>query len=374
MAWMKTAEALLKLPQLLFQDRISFTFDGVPLTADRLSLRRKLNLLKVGVDMKLKSGLAHGLPPTIQVEPTNVCNMKCPLCPTGTGSMKRRKGFMSFDTFQRILDDLGDVLLSVFLYGWGEPFLNKEMPRMIEACTTRNIDTLTDTNGQCIQTPDEALKIVDAGLTAMIIAIDGSTQEIYQAYRKSGDVEKVKRCATLIEEAKAKRGTKFPYTIFRAIVTRDNQDDVSAIEQLARDLKINMFSHKTLGMLTYSEDFRDYEPEGENIRRFEYQNFGRRRKSLFQCFYPRRQPTIFWDGIVVSCEYDYNLNAPWGNIRENSFSEIWNSPQAVEMRRIISIGLPRPRSCQLCPYQDRVQDSTYLSCKELWSVNIVNKV
>jgi len=365
MARMKTAEALLKLPELLLRGRISFTFDGVPLRTEQLSFRQRMNLFSTGIDMRLRSDRAHGLPPTIQIEPTNVCNLKCPLCPTGTGSMKRPKGFMSFETFQRILDELGDVLICVYLYGWGEPFLNKEVPRMIQACDGRNIGTLSTTNGNCLQTLDEGLRVVDAGLTALIIALDGSTQEIYQAYRKSGDVEKVKRCAALIEEAKARRGSALPYTNLRAVVTRNNQEDLPHIERLARNLGINMFSYKTLGVETHSGKFKNYEPKEKSMRRFEYQGSSRRRRPAFQCIYPFRQPTIFWDGSLVGCEYDYDLQAPWGKIGEQNFVRLWNSPQAIELRRAIRKGLPRSEFCRRCPYQDSVRDRPVLSCKEL---------
>jgi len=365
MAWMKIPEALTKLPELLIQGRLSFDFDGVPLIAEQLSLQRKLNLLRIGMSMIFRSNRVHGLPPIIQVEPTNICNLKCPLCPTGTGSMKRPKGFMSMETFQRILDELGDKLVLVTLYGWGEPFLNKELPRMIEACTAHNICTLSDTNGHCLQTLDDALRVVDAGLTGLIIALDGSTQEIYQIYRKSGNVEKVKRCVALVEEAKARRGSPIPYTCLRSIVTRDTEEDLLNMERLACDLGVNMFSYKTLGMETYGENFHDYEPAEESMRRFDYKGLLRRRRPFFYCLFPFRQPAIFWDGTVVGCEYDYSLEMPWGQIGRKSFATMWNSLQAIEMRRRIRRVATRPIFCSKCPYQDRVQDSCVLLRKEL---------
>ncbi len=69
-------------------------------------------------------------------------------------------------------------MIAVFLYSWGEPFLNKDLVKMVELSSERNIFTLTNTNGQSLQTLDEALKFVDSGLKAITIAIDGSTQDI----------------------------------------------------------------------------------------------------------------------------------------------------------------------------------------------------
>jgi len=372
MALMKIPEALAKLPGLLVQGRLSFDFDGVPLIAEQLSSQKKLNLIRVGMDMILRSNRVHGLPPTILVEPTNICNLKCPLCPTGIGSIKRQKGFMSFETFQKILDDLGDVLISLCLFGFGEPFMNQEILRMIEACTAHNILTITTTNGHYLQTLDDALRIVDAGLTAMIIAIDGSTQKIYQTYRKLGDVEKVKRCTALMEKAKVRRGSGLPYTALRCVVTRENEEDLPNLERLACDLGVNMFTYKTLGGLIHNEEFRDYEPSRENMRRFEYLGSSRISRPPIQCHSPFRQPIVFWDGTVVGCECDYNLEMPLGRIGEQSFTEIWNSHRVLELRNSIRKGT-RPKFChRVCPYQDCVQDSTYLSCKELRSADGVN--
>ena len=337
MAWMKRFVALTKLPELLIKGRFSFDFDGIPLTARKLSWPKRLNLLKVGMDTIIRSNKMHGLPGVIQVEPTNICNLRCQLCPTGSNSSKRRKGFMTLDTLQLILGDLENVLIAVYLYSYGEPFMNKYLPQMIEACTKRNILTLTTTNGHFIDKPEDALKIVDAGLTALIIAIDGSSQAIYEKYRKKGDLERVKQCVTLIEEAKIRRGVHFPYTVIRSVVMRHNVEDLFNVEQLARRLGV--------GCLTNSAQYRDYEPIDNDMRRFRDDRSPRNVPSSVRCPFPFRQPTVFWDGTVVGSEHDYELELPFGKIGECPFSQIWNSANAIRMRRSIRQCLNLPLFC-----------------------------
>jgi radical SAM protein with 4Fe4S-binding SPASM domain len=367
MAWLKTTGALTKLPKIILQNKVSFDFDGIPQVAEQLSSQRKINLIKVGIDKMLGSHRARGLPPIIQVEPTNVCNLKCPLCPTGSNTLKRPSGLMSLEIFEKILDDLGDVLIALYLFCFGEPFMHRELPKMIEMCTARNILTLTSTNGHFLQTIEEALEVVDAGLKTLIIAIDGSTQEIYQSYRKSGDVEKVKKCAALLAEAKARRGSKFPYIALRSVVTRENQEDLPNLERLAGELGADMFTYKTLGCLTGSEKYKDHEPTEGRFRRFAYAGSSRSEKPFIQCPFPFRQPIVFWDGTVVGCEYDHELEMAFGKIGERPFSEIWNSPKAMELRRSILEGRDRPPFCSPCPYQNRAQEfmKLYTYCKEL---------
>jgi radical SAM protein with 4Fe4S-binding SPASM domain len=362
---MKNSEALLKLPGMFIQSSFSFTYDGIPLVAHHLSPKQKMNLLKLGLSSLMGSNRVAGLPAVIQVEPTDICNLKCPLCPASDELTNRKHGYMSLETFQKILEELGDVLIAVYLYSWGEPFLNRDIFRIIESWTSHNILTLIPTNGQCLQTVDEALAVVDSGLTVIIIAIDGSTQEIYQSYRKGGDLEKVKRCAALIEKAKAKRKSQLPYTCMRTVVTRDNQHDLPSIEQIARDLGMNMFSTKTVGCKIHDEAFKDYEPTAERLRRFEYDGEKRIEKAQIQCIYPFRQPTVKWDGTVVGCEFDYKLEFPWGKIGEKRFSEIWNGPEAIDLRHSIRKGT-NDRFCgRHCPFQDRVQGNCYISCNEI---------
>jgi MoaA/NifB/PqqE/SkfB family radical SAM enzyme len=277
---------------------------------------------------------------------------------------------MTYETFQKILEELGDVLIAAYLYSWGEPFLNKDIHRMIRVCTDRNIQTLIPTNGQCIQTMDEALAVVDAGLSAIVIATDGSTQEIYQVYRKGGDLEKVKRCASLIEEAKSKRNSPFPYTCMRTVITRDNQDDLQNIEQLARELGVNMYATKTVGCKTHYDAYQDFEPTKKNFRRFDYNGETRSDKPPIRCIYPFRQPAIKQDGTVIGCEFDYKLESPWGKIGEQKFLDIWNSPQARELRHSVRHGLKGTFCEKNCPYQDRVLDSCSISCIEFHPLKI----
>ena len=37
------------------------------------------------------------------IDPTNACNLGCPLCPTGLGASTRAKKIMTFETFSEVL-------------------------------------------------------------------------------------------------------------------------------------------------------------------------------------------------------------------------------------------------------------------------------
>jgi MoaA/NifB/PqqE/SkfB family radical SAM enzyme len=367
MARMKLGAAVSSLPQLLGTGRIAFDFDGIPLVAERLSWRRRANLLRAGLDAALGRTRLRALPPVVQVEPTNACNLACPLCPTGAGILPRPRGAMAWETFETLLAETGDEAIAYYLYGFGEPFLHPELLRMVEASARRGVLTLTTTNGHYVRTEEEALAVVDAGLTTLLVALDGATQETYAAYRQGGDVERVKRCVSLLREARDRRGARHPYLAVRSVVNRQNEQDLPEIERLARDLGADMFTCKSLGCLSHGEEYGSFEPERRELRRFEHDGEGRRRRGAFRCEFPFRQPTVFWDGTVVGCEYDHERERAFGKVGERPFRELWNGGNARALRREVRRARGGAGFCGDCPYQDRVQDGSDLYRREFES-------
>jgi len=358
-------DAVRRLPALLAGGRFEHTFDGMPVRIHGLTWRKRLNLLICGLDAVTRREKVRGLPPAIQIEPTNICNLTCPLCPTGTGNATRRKGMLSLDTFNAVMDQLGDTLVSVVLYGWGEPFLNADLLPMIRACTERGIATITSTNGHCLQSEVECLALVDAGLSALVIALDGSTQEVYEAYRKCGKAARVLTCVRNIEYAKRRRGSPFPYTNIRAVVTSANEHDLPNLRALATEEGVNMFSFKSVGDLAQCSAYETFEASSETMKRYGDGDGQRRNTQRTGCPYPFRQPTLFWDGTLVGCEFDYGPDLPLGHARAGALPRAWNSESARRLRRLMRTSDQRPAFCDRCPYQNRVGDSCVLACEEL---------
>jgi radical SAM protein with 4Fe4S-binding SPASM domain len=365
-SWMRAMEAALRLPDLAVRGRFAFTFDDVPLAAGRIPWPKRLNLLAAGLDMLRPPGRVLSAPPAIQIEPTNACNLRCPLCPTGAGTCRRPTGYMDVELVERLLDELEGSLLVAILYGWGEPFLHPRIADIVRACTSRGVLALTSTNGQFLQSVEEALEVVDSRLTSLIIAMDGSTQETYGGYRKRGDVEKVERCAAAVEEAKARLGSPLPYTNLRAVVTRANEADLAQMESFARDVGVNMFSCRTLACLCDADWFDTYNPTDPALRRYRYDGRARRRRRRAAgCPYPFRQPTVFWDGTVVGCEFDYNLEAPLGRVGREPFARIWNGGAARRLRQATRTLASQPEFCSHCPYRDRFTGGSVVFRREL---------
>ena len=70
---------------------------------------------------------APSLPYTLQVEPTNRCNLSCNMCARDYFTKDTRIGDLSLSDFTKIVDPIADTLKVLTITGWGEPFLNKDL-------------------------------------------------------------------------------------------------------------------------------------------------------------------------------------------------------------------------------------------------------
>ncbi|HCR16024.1 MAG TPA: radical SAM protein, partial [Candidatus Latescibacteria bacterium] len=112
-----------------------------------LSWARVLNVAKVGTSFLLsrllRRDIRMGRPFILMVEPTNLCNLKCPLCPSGNGGLTRPRGTMEFDAFRRVFEDQANHLLLLMLWNQGEPFINKNLTDMVRLASEHNVPTIT---------------------------------------------------------------------------------------------------------------------------------------------------------------------------------------------------------------------------------------
>ena len=111
--------------------RISFELDLIPLRFEALPLKKIVNWILTEGSVAFKPAKPWGFPTVLQIEPTSRCNLQCKVCPVAAG-LDRPAGDMDLQMFRRIVDELGDYLLLMMFWDWGEPFLNPHSYEMIQ--------------------------------------------------------------------------------------------------------------------------------------------------------------------------------------------------------------------------------------------------
>ncbi|MDH7513738.1 MAG: radical SAM protein [Clostridiales bacterium] len=325
------------LLSLLLRRQVRFEFDRIPLQAERISGRKPSNLFRIILNRLLPISPALGFPYMAHVSPAGLCNLRCPICPAHDPDT-RGKTLLPFATFKKLVDEIGDYLIYIILWSWGEPFLNPEIHRMISYAGESNILTVTSSNLNRFG-PEEAKKLVDTGLDALIIALDGLSEESYSKYRSGGSARRVVENTRLLVAEKEKRGSKKPFINLRMVVSRENEQEVDEFRAVARELGVNMVSFKAFS--TRHPGFADpaidrrFAPRTKFFRWYDYQtDFSVSKKARkYNCKFPWTKPTLFADGEVLACEFDFRYGYSFGNLNEQSFREIWFGEKAKTFRR-----------------------------------------
>jgi radical SAM protein with 4Fe4S-binding SPASM domain len=293
-----------------------------------LTPRRVGNIIKTStsffISAIINKPVVWGIPPVLTIEPTNQCNLHCPLCTTGSEEMERADGRMSLQTFEKIIQHMGKDIFFMLIYHQGEPYMNKNFFNFVEIAKQNNIYVTTSTNGHYF-TDQNIKKTLDCGLDSMIVSLDGTTQESYEKYRVGGQLERVlDGTAGLIAEKK-RLNMQTPNVALQFLVMKHNEHEIPKVKKIAEQLEVDRLLIKNIEVRSLSEA-RDWLPSDNKFRRYDfdgnkYSVKGNDKKS---CTRPWLSTLINWDGTYVPCCFDKNGEYPMGDIHKMSgINEMW---------------------------------------------------
>lgn len=303
----------------------------------KLTRRRILNAVKVLLSFYYtrltRKPVQWGLPLTVSIEPTTSCNLRCPECPSGLRAFTRPTGMLQTDFFRNTVNELSDTLIYLYFYFQGEPYLNPDFLDMVQYASKKGIYTVTSTNAHYL-TPQNARRTVESGLDRIIISIDGATQETYQQYRIGGKLEKVLQGTQNLVQCKKELKSATPHIIFQFLVVRPNEHEIEAVQQIARQIGVNEVKLKTAQVYDY-EHGNPLIPTIDKYSRYKQQPDGTyavKNKLLNHCWKLWHSCVITWDGKIVPCCFDKDAQHQLGNLKQQSFTQIWHSPPYYRFR------------------------------------------
>ena len=309
---------------------------------------RPSNALLAGYSF-LKSSItgiptAYGLPVAISAELTNYCNLNCPECSSGSGLMKRDRGFMHIDLFNKILSELGPYLYNINLFFQGEPMLHPQFFSFLR--NNLNYNSVVSTNGHFLSA-DNSEMIVKSGLSKLIISLDGIEQESYSAYRINGKIDSVLEGIRNMSVAKMKFNTNIKIEL-QFLVNRLNENQIPAVKALAKNLKVSL-RLKSMQVID-NRDIESWLPVNERFRRYKIISGEYVIKSSLpdRCARLWFNPVITWDGKVLPCCFDKDAEYVMGDLNHETFREIWDSPKYKIFRKSILSGRHMIGICRNC--------------------------
>jgi radical SAM protein with 4Fe4S-binding SPASM domain len=258
-------------------------------------------------------------PPSLQLEPTNYCNIRCISCPRDR--MEREKGYMDFNLFQKIIDDAAKTgVKRVHLYLHGEPMLHPDIVRMIAYIKSKNIGISMATNGMLLDR-EKSISILKSGVNSadyITFSILGCSPETHEEIMKGVKHEKVVQNITDFLALRKEYRINGPIiqTIFYQMPENVNETDSYMAKWE------NIVDHALCS--PFSNSFAKYK-KGSNCL------IQQRRKTCRSIW---ERLTIYWNGAATICCEDVDGDYVLGDLGKQSIKQVWNCDRLSSIRKL----------------------------------------
>lgn len=283
-------------------------------------------------------------PRSIQIEVTNRCNLRCYMCWINT--LDRSKiGDMSFSDFKKIVKNF-NYWYVVKLSGIGEPFLNKELLKMINYEKRRKNRVVVYSNGLLID-KKKAKELIRSRLDTLFISIDASTKKTYEFIRKGGNFEVLMKNLKYIQSLKKKLKSSKPEIIFNTTLMQKNKKEMFGILNIMKKFGIKRMNIQEIQSGKIGQIMLESENISSNYNIFlkKLKNEGakkgieiitpfiKKKQIRENCVSPWLQVYITYEGYVTPCCRNISdKHYVCGNIFEEPFDKIWNNNKYCSFR------------------------------------------
>lgn len=296
-------------------------------------------------------------PLLVDLELASVCNLKCPMCYTITDEFKSKvkKGFMDFDLFKKIIDEIAGKVFAVRLSLRGESTLHPKFLEAIKYAKNKGIkEVSTLTHGGNLNI-EFFKKCVEAGIDWITISIDGVDEEYNkirtplkfdETLQRLKDIKKYKEDNNLIKPVIKVQGI---WPAIRPNPTKYYETIAPLVDLVAYNPLIDYLRKDT--EIVYEENFA--------------------------CPQLYQRVVIGSDGQVMMCSNDEDGEEIIGNAYEESIYDIWHGEKLNKIREIHNQkdGFKTMKVCRLCYYPRKAvpNEKAMVGDREIWIENYVNR-
>lgn len=302
----------------------------------------------------------------LYIEPSSSCNLNCAMCFRNSW-IDEKQELMTAETRERIIRSIPYCknLRTVMFAGMGEPLMYPEIFDMIADVSALGISTHLLTNGTLLdrKRTDELLK---CGLDMLWVSVDGFSKESYERIQLGSQYDLVLKNLSYFTAHKGncKLGITF-------VIMKENEEELSKINSFADMLgadEINLsYAIPSVPIKEENTLYSSDVPIGKMIR-FTKQKV--RRKPNLCPFVDEGVTFVKANGDVCPCmqllhsSYTYLFDekrmvhsCSFGNINEESLSDIWNEKSYSKFReKVKNFEFPDCTLCDGC--DDRLENQT----------------
>lgn len=282
-------------------------------------LKNLSKLTKIYRAYKTGSVTCSYTPIRIWLEPTDKCNLACPLCINKT-IPEDIKGYMEWPLFTRIIDQLSKEICDINLFHRGEPLLHPQIADMVAYVKKNGLNSRIHTNATMLN-ENLSNKLLSNGLNYISFSFDGFDKETYEKNRINANFEKT--LTNILNFLKIKKSLKKNTFVVLQIINSNisiskniKADFLKQFEKLPLNKVSIRTPHNWAGGISAS-----------GIERV---------KKPIPCTFPWYGLTIFYNGRTVPCPQDYKGMIYLGDASKEKLSDIWNGKAMHELRQKFS--------------------------------------
>jgi heme b synthase len=161
-------------------------------------------------------------------EITGKCNLNCIHC-RSSSSMGSDQGDFTFEEAKTLIDEITSFAKPVVVLSGGEPLLREDVFEIASYGTSKGLRMALATNGSLVD-DDVCSRIKESGIRIVSLSLDGSTASIHDDFRKQpGAFQGTLRAA----ECFRKHNIEF---LVNSSFTKRNQKDIPNVYRLAKDI------------------------------------------------------------------------------------------------------------------------------------------
>ena len=301
------------------------------------------------------------------------CNLKCEMCKHWR---ETREPPISMDRFREVISELGELGCQKIHFSGGEPMLRPQLPDLVEHATQLGMRVTLTTNGTLID-KIKAKRLVEAGLRGVNVSIDSPLRKMHEKIRGvEGAFKKTTRTVMLFN----KYAHKGKLTVrINTVVGRSNYQTLATLPDLAHQLgadginlipvddhcgehlsmrkkDIALFNAeiapviearaRELGITIADEDAYPFGRGDTDVKLGRAGRYAFGYYNKFPCYAPWTHSLIDFNGLVYVCCMTREQIKPLGDIRKQSFKEIWEGTAYRQVR--LNMHPPALKPCQRC--------------------------
>lgn len=280
---------------------------------------------------RLETVIPLPIPFVVFIDPANVCNFQCEFCANGNRELIKKtgrwQGTMDFDLYKKVIDDLktfNSKIKVLRLYKEGEPLIHPRLPEMIKYAKDSGIFGSIDftTNGSLLN-PKKNIALLEAGLNRINISVEAMSSEQYRAIAKV-ELDFEEYIANIRHFYKHRKDcTVFIKTIGNYLQPSQKEDFYKLFSGIADLIAIE----------NLAPCWPEYDMQGVD-KDSTAGIYGQQLSRVEVCPYIFYSLTINTDGTVSACFLDWEHKLIVGDLKQQSFVDIWNSPQLLELRKL----------------------------------------